>query len=226
MEVQAVVVYVSYSLSVLFVLALVMLVRCACLVRRQDSHPYPAKRNAPCRTMIVMGSGGHTSEMMLIVGGLDLKRYTPRVYVSASDDKMSREKVETFEKARGTFTTPEVVLRTIPRARQVMQSYFTSIFTTLSAILSACSLVLLSRPDLVLCNGPGTCIPVCVWAHLLKFVGVKEIKIIYVESICRVQKLSLSGIILYYLYIADCVFVQWPQLKDHYPRTKFIGRVF
>lgn len=220
MEVQAI---VFYSL---FVFLLVLVMRCLYLVWRSGQcYSHSTKRNTACRTMIVMGSGGHTSEMIRIVGGLDLKRYTPRIYVSASGDKMSQEKVKTFEETKGTFGTPEVVLRTIPRARQVLQSYFTSIFTTLAAIFSTCSLVLSTRPDLVLCNGPGTCIPVCVWAHLLKFVGLKETTIIYVESICRVQRLSLSGIMLYYLYIADCVFVQWPQLKERYPRTKFIGRI-
>lgn len=215
--------YASYSIVVFCMSALVIIVRCLWLVRRNGE--YESKRSMPCLTLIVMGSGGHTSEMIGIVGGLNLKRYTPRVYVSARGDKMSRGKVEEFEKANKTLGTPAVVLKTIPRARQVLQSYFTSIFTTLAAILSSCSLVLSLRPDLVLCNGPGTCIPICFWAHVLKFFSLKKTKIVYVESLCRVQRLSLSGMLLYYLYIADCIFVQWPRLKQLYPRTKFIGRV-
>lgn len=215
--------YAFYSLVVFCVSALLILVRCFYLARRNGE--YGPKRSKPCLTLIVMGSGGHTSEMMRIIGGLNLKHYTPRVYVCARGDKMSQEKVERFEKGNEAFGTPRVVLKTIPRARQVLQSYFTSIFTTLTAILSSCSLVLSLRPDLVLCNGPGTCIPICFWAHLLKFFGIKKTKILYVESLCRVQQLSLSGAILYHLCMADCVFVQWPRLKELYPRTKFIGRV-
>lgn len=220
---HGIVLFASYSFVVFCVSALVILVRCLCVVRRNGE--YGSKRSVPCHTLIVMGSGGHTSEMIGVVGGLNLKRYTPRVYVSAREDKMSREKVEKFEKANKTLGTPAVVLKTIPRARQVLQSYFTSIFTTLAAILSSCSLVMSLKPDLVLCNGPGTCIPICFWAHVLKFLGLKKTKIVYIESLCRVQRLSLSGMILYYLYIADCIFVQWPRLKQLYPRTKFIGRV-
>jgi beta-1,4-N-acetylglucosaminyltransferase len=215
--------YASYSLVVALVPILVVLVRCLYLVKRQGE--YGPSRSKPCLTLVVLGSGGHTSEMMGIIGGLNLKRYTPRIYVSAEGDKMSQEKVERFEKANKTLGTPAVILKTIPRARKVLQSYFTSIFTTLVAIFNSCSLVMSFRPDFVLCNGPGTCIPICFWAHVLKFFGLKATKIVYVESLCRVQRLSLSGIILYYLYIADCIFVQWPRLKELYPRTKFIGRV-
>lgn len=218
---------VLFALSVVFISAVLVVVRCLCLVRRNgvlDTGPHPP-RLMPCRTLIVMGSGGHTSEMLRIVGGLNLKRYTPRVYVSASGDKMSKEKVKVFEKSNGTLGTVAVTIRTIPRARQVLQSYVTSVFTTLAAILSSCFLVFSSRPDLVLCNGPGTCIPVCFWAYLLKFFVLRDTKIVYVESLCRVQRLSLSGLLLYYLCIADYVYVQWPRLKELYPRAHFIGRV-
>lgn len=211
--------------SLIFILCLLLLlVRCVCLLRRNGVYP-TSKRSKPCRTAVVVGSGGHTSEMMRIVGGLNLKAYTPRLYVIAKGDEISQEKVRHFESSKGMFGTPAVVVKTVPRARQVLQSYFTSFFTTLAATMSSFSLIFSFRPDLVLCNGPGTCIPICFWAYLLKFFFLKETKIIYVESLCRVQKLSLSGLILYYFYIADYVFVQWPRLQELYPRTRFIGRV-
>lgn len=93
------------------------------------------------------------------------------------------------------------------------------------AIASAFRLVVSFRPELVLCNGPGTCIPVCLWAYLLKFLCVWDTRIVYVESLCRVKSLSLSGLILYRLYIADFVYVQWPGLQQLYPRTHYVGRV-
>ena len=51
-------------------------------------------------------------------------------------------------------------------------------------------------------------------------------KIIYVESIARTRKLSLSGKILYHLRIADLLMVQWQELTTVYPRTKFAGRLY
>ena len=215
---------VSYSLFLVVGTLLVILVRAAYLVK-WNGLKTSAKRKLPCRTMIVLGSGGHTSEMIRIVGGLRLKSYTPRLYVAAKGDEMSQKKAKVFETTNGTFGTPSVIIKTIPRARKVLQSYFTSIFTTLIAVFSSFLMVLRFRPDLVLCNGPGTCIPICFWAYLLKFFCLKETRIVYVESLCRVQKLSLSGLLLYYLYLADHVFVQWPKLKELYPRTSYIGRV-
>ena len=57
----------------------------------------------------------------------------------------------------------------------------------------------------------------------MKFVGFRDVKMVYVESICRVEGLSLSGKLLYYL--ADHVVVQWPELQRKYPRTTFLGRI-
>ena len=197
----------------------------------KDAIPPTKKRTSPCRTLIVLGSGGHTAEMLRLLGGMNLENYTSRTYVVAEGDKMSVDKVENFEsnavvKTQPSSTTKSTVnIHKVPRARQVMQSYITSIFSTLIAILYSLPIVLSSSPDLVLCNGPGTCIPVCFWAYLMKFLGLKDSKIIYVESVCRVEHLSLSGLLLYYLYMSDNVFVQWPQLKQKYPRTLYIGRI-
>ena len=183
------------------------------------------KRTSPGRTLIVLGSGGHTAEMLRLVGGMNLHNYTPRVYVVAEGDKLSVDKVEKFESTTSTGFESAVSIRKVPRARQVMQSYVTSIFSTLVAGVYSLPIVWSAYPDLILCNGPGTCIPVCFWAYAMKFFGLTDSKIIYVESICRVEHLSLSGLLLYYLYMADCVFVQWPQLKQKYPRTLYIGRI-
>ena len=46
------------------------------------------------------------------------------------------------------------------------------------------------------------------------------------ESIARVDSLSLTGRILYRLQLADALFVQWPELQQAYPRTLHCGRLF
>lgn len=75
----------------------------------------------------------------------------------------------------------------------------------------------------ILCNGPGTCVPVCISALLLRLLGIKRAIIVYVESICRVETLSLSGKILY--YFSDYFIVQWPDLKEKYPKSVYLGRI-
>lgn len=135
----------------------------------------------------------------------------------ANTDKMSEDKVQTLESSRQN----EFKIYKIPRSREVKQSWITTVLSTLYASLHSFPLVFKIRPDIILCNGPGTCIPVCFAGILLKmFYGVK---VIYVESICRVETLSLSGKILY--HFADTLIVQWPQLQQKYPKSLYIGRI-
>ncbi|XP_078416950.1 UDP-N-acetylglucosamine transferase subunit ALG14 isoform X2 [Cetorhinus maximus] len=75
----------------------------------------------------------------------------------------------------------------------------------------------------VLCNGPGTCVPLCISALILRILGMKKTLIIYIESICRVETLSLSGKILYNL--SDYFFVQWSTLQEKYPKAIYLGRL-
>ncbi|KAF8391125.1 hypothetical protein HHK36_023426 [Tetracentron sinense] len=56
----------------------------------------------------------------------------------------------------------------IYRSREVGQSYLTSVATTLIAMVHALWLMIKIRPQVILCNGPGTCIPLCVVAFLFK----------------------------------------------------------
>ena len=149
--------------------------------------------------MAVLGSGGHTAEMIALLRTLDPTKYGPMLYVIATTDTTSLQRIEMFERERavpsGGVTgppTPYRILR-IPRSREVGQSYVTSAFTTLYASLFAASLVVRTRPSLLLCNGPGTCIPVCAAAFMLRFLGIKYVTMIYAESVCRVRSLSMSG---------------------------------
>lgn len=177
------------------------------------------KRKAPCRTMIVVGAGGHAMEMFKLLTGIDFNHYSPRHYVVARNDTMSREKIESFESPRAAD------ISVIMRAREVGQSYISSVGTTLGAVINSLPLILMLKPDLLLCNGPGTCVPVCLAAYFIKYIGLKDIKIVYAESLCRVEHLSLSALMLYKLAIANEVVVQWPQLARKYPKTKYCGRM-
>ena len=47
-------------------------------------------------------------------------------------------------------------------------------------------------------------------------------RIVFVESLCRVRSLSLTGRLLQHL--ADRALVQWPELAVQHPATQYIGR--
>lgn len=190
--------------------------------------PRPLRPAGAVKTMIVLGSGGHTAEMLMLVEGMDKAFYSPRVYVAAETDKMSAKRAVSREQSwAGSQDAPaDVSVEVIPRSREVGQSYITSVFTTLYSLQTAARMVLRHRPQLVLVNGPGTCIPVCAIAFISRLLLLSDCRILYVESIARVRKLSLSGYILYFSRMADQFYVQWPELQARYPRSTYAGRLY
>ncbi|XP_062235299.1 UDP-N-acetylglucosamine transferase subunit ALG14 homolog [Platichthys flesus] len=177
----------------------------------------------PIAVLVVAGSGGHTTEILRLMESLSAA-YRPRHYVIADTDHMSEEKICSFESStQHSDSGSQFTISRIPRSREVHQSWSSSVGSTLNALQYSLPLVFRLRPDIVLCNGPGTCIPLCVAGLLLGILGMKKVLIVYVESICRVHTMSLTGKILY--PISDYFFVQWSSLRDKYPKSIFLGRI-
>ncbi|KAK2952135.1 putative UDP-N-acetylglucosamine transferase subunit ALG14 like protein [Blattamonas nauphoetae] len=184
--------------------------------------PDTKKRASQRKAIIVLGSGGHTTEMLNLLTGIDLAQFTPRHYILSETDKISETKGHNFEESRGQNNS---VFHRIPRSREVLQSYSSSIFTTIKSIFACIKLVITIRPDVVLTNGPGTGFPVCVAAWFLKFFWNRNLRIIFIESFCRVTSMSLTGKLLYYTPIADGIVVQWPELERKYPMSQNLGQL-
>lgn len=184
-------------------------------------NPHPDK---PLSTMVVWGSGGHTAEMLRLLQTMNTSKFSPWYFVLADTDKHSAAKIEKWSHRLPKGMLLNVEWLRIPRAREVKQSWITSFFTSAWASFYCFFIVLHKRPQNILCNGPGTCIPICLSAFLLRIVGICDPLIIFCESWCRVSNLSLSGRILY--YIADKFVVHWPELAEKYPRAEYLGRLF
>lgn len=206
------------------VLTIVLVVSRVLYVLYQTGKPLGRKNRKPVSTLIVLGSGGHTAEMINLLAVLQKERFVPRYYIAAATDNMSLQKARLSETSSSNETGADTAkFLQIYRSREVGQSYITSVVTTLIATAHALWLMIKLRPQVILCNGPGTCIPLCVIAFLFKVAGIKWSSIFYVESIARVKRLSLSGLLLYKLRIADQIYVQWPQLQKKYPRAIYVG---
>ncbi|CAD5227472.1 unnamed protein product [Bursaphelenchus okinawaensis] len=175
----------------------------------------------PRKLLAVMGSGGHTMEMLQLIEYLvEQKEFQERTYLYY--DEASRKKIVSFEE---NLNNKEYTMIEVPRSREVGQSYFTSIFSTLKSTIVIPSLIFNENPDLLLCNGPGTCVPVTVITFFYNLFNIFDCRIVYVESVCRVETLSLTGLILYYLRLYDAFYVQWPNLQKRYPRTDYQCRL-
>lgn len=172
------------------------------------------------RCMVVLGSGGHTTEMLYDLGTvLDQAGPLELVYVLADTDRGSLDHVDALHRARH-LPAPLVIAR-VPRAREVGQSYFTSLLSTAWAFLACLGHVFRAMPDVVLCNGPGTCVPIVVAAKIASLLNRRRISVVYCESLACVEHLSVSGRLVY--CAADAFLVQWPQLLARYPAALCAG---
>ena len=235
--------------------------------KEQQHHNGTRDNNRQVKTMVVLGSGGHTTEMLQLLEELDTERYAPVIYVVADSDTTSIPRLQKYiregntqngkrlswdgrypvEKKNDAVAAKEngnehngATVYRLPRAREVHQSYLSSIPTTLHALLQTIMIMWKVRPELVLANGPGTCVPVIYSAFLyrllqsvlLRFVLLFPnnhnnhcscCKVIFVESLCRVKSLSLSGKLVY--PIVDQFVVHWPYLKETFPLVQ-VSEVF
>ncbi|KAK4733124.1 hypothetical protein R3W88_007385 [Solanum pinnatisectum] len=147
----------------------VLVIRIIYVINRSRK-PLHSKSPRSLSTLIVLGSGGHTAEMLNLLYVLQTERFKPRYYIAAATDNMSLQKhmclripcSEALKEVGGAE------FMQIYRSREVGQSYITSVGTTLVAIAHALWLMIKIRPQVILCNGPGTCIPLCVIAFLFK----------------------------------------------------------
>lgn len=169
------------------------------------------------KTLVVLGSGGHTTEMLHLLSSIQHEEfYSPIDYIVASTDTNSVKRIEAlnssnFGKGKKKMSLPpHQNIYQIPRSREVGQSYLTSIFTTLYSIFYTAHLILFKiQPDLLLINGPGTSLPVALWTFIARVLHLSRGNIIFIESFCRVKTLSLTGKILWIMGITDMFMVHW-----------------
>ncbi|CAG8972417.1 hypothetical protein HYALB_00001105 [Hymenoscyphus albidus] len=191
--------------------------------------------------VIVLGSGGHTAEMMSLMRDFDPRKYKHRTYIMSSGDGFSSSKafdIETRIQTNHADPPSKVTnageyspvtgtwdVKLVPRARKIHQPLYTTPFSALWCLLG-CFKALnetarYSRvtegqfPDVIVTNGPATAVIFILAATILKFFAVAPVwsmKIIYVESWARVKTLSLSGKILLKTGLCERFFVQWEKL--------------
>ncbi|PVG03409.1 oligosaccharide biosynthesis protein Alg14 like protein [Serendipita vermifera] len=153
--------------------------------------------------------------MLQLLKGLDVERYGPRKYILSAGDHLSAKKAAEFESEQSFPSSYSIAV--IPRARRVLQPLWTVPITTIICLLVCFREITLKAllrrerfADLLLLNGPGTCVPIFVACFVNRILGLHSPRVIYVESFTRVNRLSLSGRLL--RPVVDCFVVQWPNL--------------
>ncbi|MEM4662840.1 MAG: PssD/Cps14F family polysaccharide biosynthesis glycosyltransferase [Candidatus Diapherotrites archaeon] len=85
-------------------------------------------------------------------------------------------------------------------------------------VMQSLYILLKERPNVVISTGADTAVPICILAKIfLK-------KVVFIESFCRINDVSLSAKIMY--HFADLFLVQWPENKKFFPKAEYVGSVF
>lgn len=158
-------------------------------------------------TLVVLGSGGHTAEMIYLLQGLGTV-LGPKHYVIARTDRFSALRLKTVDPT----AEKEGRVHYIYRAREVHQSMVTSIFTTFLAACESFWLLVRLRPSLLFVNGPGTCFPLIVLVRLLRVLCGLSGSTVFVETITRTSRLSMTARLSY--WAIDLLVVNWRQLAE------------
>ena len=74
------------------------------------------------------------------------------------------------------------------------------------------------RPRVVVTTGAGVAVPFCWIAR------VRGAKVVYVESLSRIEAPSLSCRLI--APAASRIYAQWPELAEAYGRARYVGSVF
>lgn len=128
--------------------------------------------------MVVLGSGGHTAEMISLIRDLDPTRYKHRTYIVSSGDDFSAAKATEFEArlkskyaprstaSNGTIQTTEpgqmdLITGTwnvhiVPRARKIHQPLYTAPFSSIHCLIGCLKAL---QPSFKTTRDPGSNYP-------------------------------------------------------------------
>lgn len=173
--------------------------------------------------LFVLGSGGHTAEMLSLLTTLQphLEESTKLVFVSTKTDSHSLSKTKDWVEASNLCN--DCKYEVVPRAREVGESIISSCISTLKTLFSTVRVLITYNPGILLVNGPATAAVFGMVSFGGRVLGLSRTRIVYIESFARVSSLSLSGRICY--SFADRFVVQWPQLAEQWELAEYYGRV-
>lgn len=91
------------------------------------------------------------------------------------------------------------------------------LFRVILVLVRCIKVILRERPDVLISTGASVG---CMACFLGKLLGAR---VIWIDSITNVERISLSGRMV--RYIADLFLVQWKELAEQYSNVEYLGTV-
>ena len=143
-------------------------------------------------------SGGHYEQLLMLKPLM--KKYSSFVVTEKTKYSAELKKKKTYYLVQVNRKERSFVLRMIIN------------------VIKSIRILLLERPDVVICTGVLAMIPICLLAKLLGK------KLIYIESFAKVTSATETGKLLY--KYADRFYVQWQSMIDIYPNAIYLGGIY
>ena len=154
---------------------------------------------------VVLGRGGHTAQTFALVDLLGPK--FDYLYMIGVLDHLTPKKI----RIPGRIA-PVLAPRTLPQDSRIM-----SVVRTLITLLLSFFYFLVARPVVVISCGTGLTVLIFYSARALR------IKTVFIESMSRVETLSITGRLL--LGKTDLFLVQWEPLARRLPSVTYGGQL-
>lgn len=151
------------------------------------------------KVMFVSSSGGHLTELLKLKSLFNNYDYLLVTEETKTTDKLKEQYKVSYMKYG---------------SRQYIFKY---VFVFLFNLFKSIGLMITFNPKIIVTTGAHTGGIVCFIAKLFGK------KVIYIESLAKVNTLSLTGRFVY--LFADKFYVQWEELKEKYQKAEYIGRL-
>jgi UDP-N-acetylglucosamine:LPS N-acetylglucosamine transferase len=157
------------------------------------------------RIAVVLGQGGHTAQTFALVRLLGSQ--FEFLYMIGVLDRLTPKKIPIRGKILPVFPP-----RLLPQDSRIM-----AMIRTITTLLISIVYFIIYRPKAAISCGTGLTIPIFYIARTL------GIKTVFIESMSRVESLSITGRLL--LGKTTLFFVQWPELAKKIPGAVYGGQL-
>lgn len=151
--------------------------------------------------MLISSVGGHLEQLLSL-----------KDVINNYDSHIITEKNDSTQKLINKYTN----VYFIPYSSR--KSIFRFIINNIIGFFISFKLYLKIRPNVIITTGSGGVLSMCI---IGKIMGSK---IIYIETFSRIKSKTLTGTLVY--YFADEFIIQWEELKEKYPKSKYFGHIY
>ncbi len=146
----------------------------------------------------IASTGGHFEQLMMLKPLMD--KHDSFIVTEKTDYSVDKESRKVYYLTQVNRNEIMLILKMI-----------------INTFKSLC-LFIKEKPDVIISTGALSTIPMCLIGKLTRR------KLIFIESFAKVNSPTLTGKLLY--KFADQFYVQWEQMKEHYPKAIFEGGIY